>query len=148
MASLRKAFAESATPERVKQLADKLHERAMAGDVVSAKLWLSYAIGRPAEAPDPDVVDSGLAEWELLARHPSRWAVARALVDDLPAAQAVAFLRNKLAQLAADDRAALDRLIADLGGSEDVDDMDEDTAAAAVVAVKQIQAERERKRRR
>jgi hypothetical protein len=147
LSAMRRAFAEAVTPEDVTEIARKLVVCAKGGDTTAAKLVLAYVVGKPADAPDPDAVDAGISEWQLLANHPSRWAVARALVDDLPAAQAIAFLRNKLATLAADDQAALDRLIADLGGGEDVDDMDEGTASTLLVAVKQIMAEHERKRR-
>jgi hypothetical protein len=61
VAELRKAFLERATGERLKALADKLIELALEGNVQAAKLVLSYTLGKPAAAVNPDRMD--VEEW-------------------------------------------------------------------------------------
>jgi hypothetical protein len=57
IAEFRKAIAAAATPEKVAAVVTKLEEKALEGDVAAAKLYLAYAVGRPAPAPDPDRLD-------------------------------------------------------------------------------------------
>src|SRR5262249_18588101 len=56
-AALRQALLDAATPERMRALAERLFQLAESGDVTAAKLLLSYLIGRPAIAADPDRLD-------------------------------------------------------------------------------------------
>ena len=58
MARLRSALLESATPERLRDLGEKLYHQAMAGDVASAELYLRYVIGKATPAPNPDEADA------------------------------------------------------------------------------------------
>jgi hypothetical protein len=67
-AELLKAFRQAATPARLGQLAEKLYRMALAGDTAAAKLFLSYAVGRPTAAPELDLLDR--QEWRLLAEGP------------------------------------------------------------------------------
>jgi hypothetical protein len=84
-AALRSAFASAITEDEIRQLARTLYEQAKAGDTTAAGLLLSYAIGKPGPAPDPDRCD--LDEFRLLADHPSRAEVLVALLDSVnPAA--------------------------------------------------------------
>jgi hypothetical protein len=41
----------------MRQLARSLHERALEGDTAAARLLLSYGVGRPGPAADPDTLD-------------------------------------------------------------------------------------------
>jgi len=68
LAANRTAFLEAVGPEQVKKLAAQLFARAMAGDVDAARLVLSYAVGRPQPAPDPDRADAD--EWGLVREWP------------------------------------------------------------------------------
>src|SRR5262249_2804618 len=56
-AQLRKAFGETASEENVKDVAVALLFKAKSGDVAAAKLWLAYAVGKPAETANPDTLD-------------------------------------------------------------------------------------------
>jgi hypothetical protein len=56
-AALRKAAVEAIGEEDLAALMRKLVQQALAGDVASARLVLLYAVGRPAEAVDPDTLD-------------------------------------------------------------------------------------------
>jgi hypothetical protein len=111
LAELRKAFLESATPERVRQLADKLHARALAGDTVSAKIWLTYVLGKPSGVVDPDAVD--VDEWRRLQQNPSVYALIAALIGVRDARLAVDQVR---ALLPGSDEEMLKRLHRDLKG--------------------------------
>jgi hypothetical protein len=56
-AGLRKAFCNALTQRQMRQLARALHERALEGDTAAARLLLSYGVGRPGTAADPDTLD-------------------------------------------------------------------------------------------
>jgi hypothetical protein len=56
-AGLRKAFCNALTQRQMRQLARSLHERALEGDTAAARLLLSYGVGRPGTAADPDTLD-------------------------------------------------------------------------------------------
>jgi hypothetical protein len=79
MARLRSAFLDSLPVERIGELAGKLMELALAGDVAAAKLVLSYALGRPVEVVNPDRLD--LDEIALLLKKPTQDDVWRLIAD-------------------------------------------------------------------
>jgi hypothetical protein len=68
VARLRTLLLEIVTEEDLRGVLRKLVERAREGDVASARLLLTYLIGRPVDAVDPDRVD--LDEWRLLQECP------------------------------------------------------------------------------
>jgi hypothetical protein len=92
VAALRKAFLDTASDERMQQLADKLLQQALAGDVAAAKLFLAYVLGKPSGQIDPDRVD--LDEFELLASRPSEPEVLRAIVYDMEPVHACALVQQ------------------------------------------------------
>ena len=63
VAALRRTLLEAVTPEKLTAIINALVAKAEAGDVPAAKLVLSYTVGRPAAAPDPDRDD--LHEWQI-----------------------------------------------------------------------------------
>jgi hypothetical protein len=95
MAALRAALLASMTAERMKALGEHLYAAAMAGNCIAAKLLLAYAIGKPADGPDPDRLD--LDEWKLLDASPTKPQVLRAKVDSCAPAEAAAFIHAGLA---------------------------------------------------
>jgi hypothetical protein len=62
VAALRQAALEGITPDDMRSIMTKLAALAKDGDVAAAKIVLSYAIGKPAEAPNPDRLD--VEEWK------------------------------------------------------------------------------------
>jgi hypothetical protein len=62
VAALKQAALEGVTPEDMRSIMSKLTALAKAGDVAAAKVVLAYAIGKPAEAPNPDRLD--VEEWQ------------------------------------------------------------------------------------
>ena len=62
VAAIRKDFIEFSTTQRITALVSKLYDQAMEGCVASAKVFLSYAIGKPQPAVDPDRLD--IEEWQ------------------------------------------------------------------------------------
>jgi hypothetical protein len=76
VAAYRRAFLDAVGEDGIKQLAAKLHARALAGDVDAAKVVLSYTLGKPDAAASPDRVD--LAEWQLLREAPDESQVLAA----------------------------------------------------------------------
>jgi hypothetical protein len=61
VAALRQAAVAAITPDAVQAILAKMTELALGGDVQAAKLVLSYAIGKPGAAADPDRLD--VQEW-------------------------------------------------------------------------------------
>jgi len=57
VALLRKTILADATPDRVQALVKKIYDMAMDGILAAAKLYLSYAVGKPTPMADPDRVD-------------------------------------------------------------------------------------------
>jgi hypothetical protein len=56
-AALRQALMSAVTPQDIADVAAKLMEKAKQGDVSAAKLVLSYTLGKPTPAIDPDTLD-------------------------------------------------------------------------------------------
>jgi len=63
VAALRQALLNSVTPDDIQTVAKALIQRASEGNVQAAKLLLSYAIGKPQPAPEPDHMDAD--EWDV-----------------------------------------------------------------------------------
>jgi hypothetical protein len=66
LAANRTAFLEAVGPEQVRALAARLLARALDGDTDAARLVLTYAVGRPLPAADPDGADAD--EWRLVGQ--------------------------------------------------------------------------------
>ncbi len=92
-AEMHQAFLAAVTPESVQSLAVSLWVRAKKGDMAAAALVLSYLIGKPRTAPDPDRLD--LAEFKLAAGAPTLPEVACA-TDGIDPAAATALIRYLL----------------------------------------------------
>src|SRR5262245_60374591 len=58
VAALRREVVQFLAEGRLRPLAERLYEVAMTGSVPAAKLLLSYALGRPAAAVEPDEVEA------------------------------------------------------------------------------------------
>jgi hypothetical protein len=57
VAELRRAALAAATPETIADVLRQLEKQALQGDVAAARLYLSYTLGKPAPAVDPDTLD-------------------------------------------------------------------------------------------
>jgi hypothetical protein len=78
IAEFRRAIVDAATPEKIVAVVAKLEEKALAGDVAAAKLYLSYAVGKPGPAPDPDRL--GVDEGRLMREEVEAvWQAAKAV---------------------------------------------------------------------
>jgi hypothetical protein len=82
-AALRRALVQSVTEADIQQIATKLLQQAKKGDVPSARLLFSYAIGHPTPAPDPDTLDH--AEWQVLQRQQARLSDVNEFLRMVPA---------------------------------------------------------------
>ena len=56
-ARLRQAALDAVSPEQMSEVFQALHRNAVNGDVAAAKLLLSYTIGKPTAAENPDTLD-------------------------------------------------------------------------------------------
>jgi hypothetical protein len=65
-AALRSAILRFMTPEKIEELVKVIYEQALQGDMRAAKLILSYAVGQPRPAVDPDRLD--LEEMDLFGK--------------------------------------------------------------------------------
>jgi hypothetical protein len=70
------------TDEDVDAIAQRLVELARTGDVAAARLLLSYAVGRPTDAVDPDTLDQ--QEWAIFRQIPVPPAEVERLLHDVP----------------------------------------------------------------
>src|SRR6516162_3209900 len=61
-AAMRKAFADEATGDDLRQIARAMIDKARQGDVAAAKLVCSYTMGKPLEGAHPDRLDAD--EWQ------------------------------------------------------------------------------------
>jgi hypothetical protein len=92
VARLRSVFCRRITEQDIEAIADKLIEKARAGDVSAARLLLSYGIGKPTEAVNPDTLD--LAEWDIFRKSPVSLDDLHGIVDGIPVDVAGPLVRN------------------------------------------------------
>jgi hypothetical protein len=74
-AAIHRAFRSVVSQEKAQALALKLMDMAMEGNLAAAKLLLTYGIGRPQEAVNPDSLD--IQEWAL-------WRQAPGMSEEMP----------------------------------------------------------------
>jgi hypothetical protein len=94
VAALRSALLGALTEEHMARLAEALFTQALAGDTAAAKLLLSYAIGKPAPAVDPDRLD--LDALDLLRLLPTQTEVVRLLAERVGAEEAAGMVLSLL----------------------------------------------------
>jgi hypothetical protein len=83
-AQLRRALLQFQTEDDVRAVAAKLYLLAMGGDVAAIKLYLAYAVGKPADPVDPDRLD--LEEVRLLLESRAATAALDESAPEVPAA--------------------------------------------------------------
>jgi hypothetical protein len=98
-AQLRRVLSEAVTDEDVEAIAKRLLEQAKAGDVAAARLLLSYAIGQPTRAVDPDTLDR--QEWAVFQQIPVPAPEVGRLLHDLPVEVACKMARALVPHLGA-----------------------------------------------
>jgi hypothetical protein len=105
-AELRRAIlAAVITNEDIEVITAKLIEQAKEGDVPSAKLLFSYALGKPAEAVEPDAVD--FHEWELYCRQPVGADQVNLITHSMPVAMMSEIMRYVLPCVVASSKSKL-----------------------------------------
>src|ERR1700733_2808919 len=67
IARLRQALLNAVSETDLLEIVDALKRKAKEGDVSAAKLLLSYSIGKPADAPNPDRLD--FDEFDILQKN-------------------------------------------------------------------------------
>jgi hypothetical protein len=81
-AALRRALCQTVSTEDVQAVTLRLIEQAKGGDVAAARLLFAYAIGRPAEVVDPDLLD--VQEWQVHRQMAVPFAEVDGMVRDVP----------------------------------------------------------------
>jgi hypothetical protein len=92
VAALRSALLARVTPQDVGDVAEALLRQAREGNVAAAKLLLSYTLGKPGPAADPDTLD--LHEWELYRRAPDPAPELLTVTNRLPLPLALTVMRQ------------------------------------------------------
>jgi len=92
VAALRTAFLNGITEDRMTKMVSRLLEMATAGNIAAARLILSYTVGQPAPAVDPDRLDIG--EFQLLDESPTKTEILRASLDGVSPIAAVRILQH------------------------------------------------------
>jgi hypothetical protein len=87
VAARRRALLDAIHPTDIANIARELHDLALAGDVAAAKVLLSYVVGRPTEARDPDRLD--LDELALHEAVPSLERVKELMINRIAASYAI-----------------------------------------------------------
>jgi hypothetical protein len=98
VAALRSALLARVTPEDLGDVAEELLRQAKGGSLAAAKLLLSYTLGKPGPAVDPDALD--LHEWELYRRAPDPSPELLAATERVPLPVALTYLRAALPAVA------------------------------------------------
>lgn len=93
VAALRKALLAGVTAEDIEEVLAVLMIKAKSGDLAAIKLLLSYTVGKPGPAVDPDTLDQ--QEWQLHQRAAVPPQQVHDLMGAVPAATA-----NTVAQIA------------------------------------------------
>jgi hypothetical protein len=99
-AALRLALSQDVGEDEMRRLGRSLYQQGLGGDVLAARLFLEYVVGRPRVAVDPDELD--LREWERLRRGPSLAALWFTIHEVADAGRA-AELFGRLSAATADD---------------------------------------------
>jgi hypothetical protein len=81
-AQLRRVLSMAVSDEDIEAVAKRLLEQAKVGDVAAARLLLSYAIGQPTPAVDPDTLDQ--QEWAIFKQVPVPAPEVERLLHDVP----------------------------------------------------------------
>jgi hypothetical protein len=92
LAANRREFTDAISADEVRALARKLYAQALAGDLAAAKLVLSYCLGRPSVAEDPDA--GAQRELQLAARWPGAVEALALLSGHIDAAEAIDKIRG------------------------------------------------------
>jgi hypothetical protein len=94
LARLRTEFINAVGDGDIRDVVAGLLAKAKKGDVPAATLFLAYAIGKPAQAPDPDDADQD--EWRRVDAYPSAFEATRALLDGVLRRHAVEIAEKAL----------------------------------------------------
>jgi len=82
VAALRCALLSAVTAQDIAAVAQALLRQAKEGNLAAARLLLSYTLGKPAAAVDPDTLDA--QEWEGYRRVPDPGPEAAAMIGRMP----------------------------------------------------------------
>jgi hypothetical protein len=91
-AAIQRVFRSVVSEEKALALALKLMDMALEGNLVAAKLLLSYGVGRPQQAANPDTLD--IQEWALWRQAPSMLEEMPKVIKCLTAEQACLLARE------------------------------------------------------
>jgi hypothetical protein len=116
LCQMRQAFAEALSADDLARLARSLHADALEGDTAAAALLLSYCIGKPTAAPDPDRLD--LEELLLLLEGPQRAELLRACLSGVAAGEAAEYLRKAIGLQSAADQITGDSAVREMAAAE------------------------------
>src|SRR5947209_5063675 len=91
-AALRQAFLDAVTPEDMQEIARRLIMEARLGNMTAAKLVLSYVLGKPPAAQNPDTLDQ--EECQQYQQGPTNQDMEQAVQDKVPAELAAVVFRG------------------------------------------------------
>jgi len=90
-------FRNATSEEDLQIIAAKIRELAKEGDMAAAKLVLTYCIGKPREAPNPDELDRD--EWRLFEQNAVNGQKATTVINSMPAKEVNGIVREVLPAL-------------------------------------------------
>ena len=97
-ARLRQAALDAVSDDDIRDVIATLKEKAKAGDVAAIKLLLSYSVGKPTAAADPDTLDQHeLAT--MTKNHVANFEGINGIIEGMPAEALLLMLRAMLPEL-------------------------------------------------
>jgi hypothetical protein len=94
VAALRQLLVERVSDDDLAAIVDRLVQKAREGDVSAARLVLSYAVGRPTSAVDPDELD--IQEMSIFTREALTPQQSTAPLEGIPAGLAATIICGAL----------------------------------------------------
>jgi hypothetical protein len=128
VAEMRKAMMDAVTPEDIAAIGKAMLAKAKEGDVGAARLVLSYIVGRPQAAEDPDRLDE--KEWQQWRREVTPNAEVGQVLESTSAALACTIVASAMPGLQASRAEAIrDSLLAYDEQDDEEDDYEEEEQA-------------------
>jgi hypothetical protein len=101
-AQMRKVMLETVSEDDLRDITKKLVEKAKEGDLGASKLVLSYVVGKPTVAADPDQMD--VEEFDLFTKEAKSRVQVMTPINGVPASFALELLRTIVPEMHKENR--------------------------------------------
>jgi hypothetical protein len=133
VAALRQLLLERVSDEDLGAIIDRLVEKAKEGDVSAARLVLSYTVGKPSSAVDPDELD--IHEMDIFTRETLTAPQSTAPLEGIPASLAATIIRGALPHMTEQRGQTLAAGLTAFDQDDEEEEDDQETPVAAPTPV-------------